>query len=75
MLGSGRGANGNEDHHNRGGPAAGLIRIRRGQAATPEYSRAAETKVTGKIAEVREAGTESALPGIYLTVNITCVER
>jgi hypothetical protein len=39
------------------------------KAATPEYSRAAETKFTGKIAEVREAGTDSALPGIYLTVN------
>jgi hypothetical protein len=38
--------------------------------ATPEYSRTAETKFIGKIAEVREAGKESALPGIYLTVAV-----
>jgi hypothetical protein len=38
--------------------------------ATPEYSRAAETKFTGKVAEVREVGTESVLPGIYLTVTV-----
>ncbi len=38
--------------------------------ATPEYSRLAETKFIGKVAEVREVGIESALPGIYLTVTV-----
>jgi hypothetical protein len=38
--------------------------------ATPEYSRGAETKFIAKIVEVREAGKESALPGIYLTVTV-----
>ena len=38
--------------------------------ATPEYSRAAETKFMGKVAEVREVGKEGALPGIYLTVTV-----
>ncbi len=38
--------------------------------AIPEYSRTAETKFIGKVAEVREVGKESALPGIYLTVTV-----
>lgn len=40
------------------------------KSAAPEYSRAAETKFSAKVTEVREAGKESALPGLYLTVTV-----